>query len=195
MILTPEDVRKVRPIAENINDPARLMTYLAEAENLRLIDAIGASLYQWLDETDFSMLEPFIYTTPDGKEVEIDRTQYDILMYGGYYPGCKCDCTGKLKKTVGLVASISYIAYSRFIVNNPINTTAFGVVHKMGEFSAQVNDSILIRTSNEARKIGEAYLQQTIECLEAFGLLTCSCCGGSYKESPRRMIRIGNYKL
>lgn len=60
MILTPEDVRKVRPIAENINDPARLMTYLAEAENLRLIDAIGASLYQWLDETDFSMLEPFI---------------------------------------------------------------------------------------------------------------------------------------
>lgn len=195
MILTPDAIRSVRPIAENINDPARLQTYLAEAENLRLIDALGASLYQWLDEYDFSTLDPFVYVTPNGREVYIDRTQYDILMNGGYYPGCKCKCAGSLQKTVGIITAIAYIAYSRFIVNNPINSTAFGVVHKMGEFSAQVNDTVLIRTSNEAKKIGEAYLRGVVECAEAFELLTCGCCGGSYKETPTRMIRIGKLKL
>ena len=54
MILNSNDLRNVRPIAENINDPARLEPYVREAETLRLVDAIGANLYRWLDETDFS---------------------------------------------------------------------------------------------------------------------------------------------
>lgn len=53
MILNSNDLRNVRPIAENINDPARLEPYIREAETLRLVDAIGANLYRWLDETDF----------------------------------------------------------------------------------------------------------------------------------------------
>ena len=58
MILNSNDLRNVRPIAENINDPARLEPYIREAETLRLVDAIGANLYRWLDETDFSRSFP-----------------------------------------------------------------------------------------------------------------------------------------
>lgn len=178
MILNSNDLRNVRPIAENINDPARLEPYIREAETLRLVDAIGANLYRWLDETDFSGPGPFQYGG-----VTITKDQYTAVMEGGYYDGGRSE---------GLKVAIAYIAYSRFIVNNPINTTAFGVRYKDGEFSTRVEDNIIIRSSNEARNIGEAYLEKAINHLKALRLLT-SCT--EYKESPARKIIIGRNKL
>lgn len=178
MILNYNDIRNVRPIAENINDPARLEPYIREAETLRLVDAIGANLYRWLDETDFSGLGPFQYGG-----VTVTKDQYTAAMEGGYYDGGRSE---------GLKIAIAYIAYSRFIVNNPINPTAFGVRYKDGEFSTRVEDNIIIRSSNEARNIGEAYLEKTINHLKALRLLTpCT----EYKESPARKIIIGRDKL
>lgn len=178
MILNYNDVRNVRPIAENINDPARLEPYIREAETLRLVDAIGANLYRWLDETDFSGLGPFQYGG-----VTVTKDQYTAAMEGGYYDGGRSE---------GLKTAIAYIAYSRFIVNNPINPTAFGVRYKDGEFSTRVEDNIIIRSSNEARNIGEAYLEKAINHLKALQLLTpCT----EYKESPARKIIIGRNKL
>lgn len=185
MILKPEDLRRVRPIAENLNDPNRLITYMHEAETLRLIDAIGAKLYYWLDCSDFSGPGPFEY---DG--VTITKAQYEALMCGGYYGSDEC-CNGN-GHSVGLITAIAYIAYSRFIVNNPINATAFGVRYKDGEFSSRVEDMVLIRNSNDAKRIGEAYLEQVIEHCKALGLL---CCGKQYKDKSIRMIRVGRHKL
>lgn len=178
MILNFNDLRNVRPIAENINDPARLEPYIREAETLRLVDAIGANLYRWLDETDFSGPGPFQYG-----DVSITKDQYTAVMEGGYYDGGRSE---------GLKVAIAYIAYSRFIVNNPINATAFGVRYKDGEFSTRVEDNIIIRSSNEARNIGEAYLEKAINHLKALQLLT-SCT--EYKESPSRKMIIGRKKL
>lgn len=252
MILNSNDIRNVRPIAENINDPARLEPYIREAETLRLMDAIGANLYRWLDETDFSGPGPFQYggvtiteglvpitkskvvttrdrytadmedryydetdfsgdgtitedqvpvtedqglitedrvlTTEDRvlttkDQVSITKDQYTAVMEGGYYDGGRSE---------GLKVAIAYIAYSRFIVNNPINATAFGVRYKDGEFSTRVEDNIIIRSSNEARNIGEAYLEKAINHLKALRLLT-SCT--EYKESPSRKMIIGRNKL
>lgn len=178
MILNSNDLRNVRPIAENINDPARLEPHIREAETLRLVDAIGANLYRWLDETDFSGPGPFQYG-----DVSITKDQYTAVMEGGYYDGSRSE---------GLKVAIAYIAYSRFIVNNPINATAFGVRYKDGEFSTRVEDNIIIRSSNEARNIGEAYLEKAINHLKALRLLT-SCT--EYKESPSRKMIIGRNKL
>ena len=270
MILNSNDIRNVRPIAENINDPARLEPYIREAETLRLMDAIGAKLYRWLDETDFSGPGPFQYGDviitknqvtksrvpiredryydetdfPDPEpfqpgdepitedqvlvtedqgtfteeqgpftedqgtftedrvlvteeqgtftksqgaftksQVTITKDQYIAIMEGGYYDGGRSE---------GLKTAIAYIAYSRFIVNNPINTTAFGVRYKDGEFSTRVEDNIIIRSSNEARNIGEAYLEKAINHLKALQLLPpCT----EYRESPARKIIIGCNKL
>lgn len=178
MILNSNDLRNVRPIAENINDPARLEPYIREAETLRLVDAIGANLYRWLDETDFSGRGPFQYG-----DVTITKDQYTAAMEGGYYDGGRSE---------GLKIAIAYIAYSRFIVNNPINPTAFGVRYKDGEFSTRVEDNIIVRSSNEARNIGEAYLEKAINHLKALRLLTpCT----EYKKSPSRKMIIGRNKL
>ena len=166
MILNCNDLRNVRPIAENINDPARLEPYIREAETLRLVDAIGANLYRWLDETDFSGPGPFQYG-----DVTITKDQYTAAMEGGYYEG---GCSGE-GRSEGLKVAIAYIAYSRFIVN-----------------STRVEDNIIIRSSNEARNIGEAYLEKAINHLKALRLLTpCT----EYKESPSRKMIIGRNKL
>lgn len=188
MILTPDNIRKVRPVAENLNDPARLVTYIREAETLQLVDAIGADLYNWFDTTDFSGAGPFEYAHPDGEKVSITKEQYGILMDGGYFTnGC-----GGSGRTEGLLTAIAYIAYARFIMNNGVNATAFGVVQKNGEFSTHVNDVVLVRNSNEARKIGEAYLIDVVKCLTAYGLLGS---GRKYSEVPRKIVCVGGGKL
>lgn len=190
MILQPDDIRKVRPVAENLNDPARLETYIREAETLRLVDVVGADLYNWLDTGDFSGDGPFEYARPDGDIISITKDEYSVLMNGGYFAeGYGCG-NGR---TEGLITAIAYIAYSRFIMNNPLNATAHGVVFKNGEFSSKVDDIVLVRNSNEARKIGEAYLNGVVKCLSAYGLL--GCCRRKYSEVPRRIVRIKREKL
>lgn len=187
MILTPEIVRSVRPIAENINDLSRLYPYLVEAETLKLIEVIGANLYRWLDETEFvPTIEEYTY-----HNVTITYQQYYELMFGGYYSDEGCSCDGA-KYSAGIAAATAYHAYSRFVINNPVNTTAFGVVHKNGEFSSQVNDNILLRTSNEARKIGDAYFDHVAGHLRSLGLMECC---GRVKDVPRTIMPVRRNKL
>lgn len=155
--------------------------YLEEAENLRLVDVLTAKLYRWLDETDFSGEGPFEYNG-----VEITKQQYIELMEGGYF-----DSLCASGKSVGIITAIAYIAYSRFLVNNPTNVTAFGVKFKNGEFSSDAPDGVIIRNSNEARKIGEAYLREVVNHCKSMGLLPCH----EYKPHRPNMIRVGRKKL
>lgn len=162
MLLNPQDLRKIRPIAENINDTARLEPYILEAETLRLVDAIGAGLYRWLDED--------CPTTGNVREYNgkvYTKEQIDTLLDGGYYT----DTCGNTKRTEGIRTAVAYVAYSRFLVNNPINPTAFGVKFKNGEFSSDVDNSTLARVSAEASKIGEAYLAKVVEYAQSIGLV------------------------
>lgn len=188
MILKPPDLRKVRPIAENINDPARIEPYIREAETLRLVDLLGATLYKWIEETDFSGPGPFAFTKDNGEQVELTAEDVNILLDGGYYT----DSCGKGQMTEGLRTGIAYLAYARFVMNNPINPTAFGVRYKNGEFSTEVEDSVLARTAAEARKIGEAYLAKAMEYVKALGLLP-SC--AIPPKNPAFSLRINRKKL
>ncbi len=187
MITRTQDLRSVRPIAENINDVSRLDTYIREAETLRLIDAIGAGLYRWLDETSFEGEGPFIYARGDGEEIEVTREQVLAVLDGGYWTAC-----GVTRKAEGLRTAVAYLAYSRFLLNNPINPTAFGVVYKDGEFSTRADDAIAARAAAEAAKIGEAYLTKCIAYLYDLKLLPpCK----TYTPSPVRDTVVRRIKL
>lgn len=155
--------------------------YLREAEKLRLTDVLTPKLYRWLDETDFTGDGPFEYNG-----VEITKEQYVELMDGGYF-----DSRCASGKSEGIRTAIAYIAYSRFVVNHPVNPTAFGVKFKNGEFSSDMPDTILIRNSNEARKIGEAYLQEVVQHCKSMGLLPCH----EYHQQRPNMLRVGRKKL
>jgi hypothetical protein len=168
-----------------MNAKDRLEPYLMEAESLRLMDAIGAPLYRFLDA--YNNEDDTEYTRPDGVTVTLTNEQYHALMYGGYYTLGNCGD----KYAPGIVYAISYIAYARFLVNNPINITAFGVRYKDGEFSSRVEDNAIVRASNDAQRIGEAYLEQVVEMCAAYDLLPCK----QYTEAPRHIVRIGQKKL
>lgn len=188
MILNPDDLRSVRPIAQNINDPDRITPYIKEAESLRLVDLLGATLYKWLSETDFSGEGPFTYIRDDNEQIELTTEDISTLMSGGYY----IDSCGKGQMTDGLKIGIAYLAYSRFVINNPINPTAFGVRYKNGEFSTEVEDNVLVRSAAETKKIGEAYLAKAIEHIKSLELLP-SC--ARTPKNPSYSIIVKHNKL
>lgn len=137
MIITPNDIRQVRPLAENINDSKRLVPYIEECEKSVLLPALGAKLYKEL-------------------QANPKPANFNDIMNGGYYD----DDT---KYHAGLKEAMGYLVYSRFVRNQNVNATAFGVVVKNGQFSEVADEKTIIRTSNDAEKLGLNYLQQTID--------------------------------
>ena len=143
MITGFEDVRKARPIAENINDAKRLAPYIEEAETLWLKPIIGAKLY---------------------REIEADKPSFSDLINGVLYDN-------DTKDFPGLGITMGYLSFSRFVRNQNVNITAFGVVIKRGDLSEPAEDKTIVRIANDAEKIGLEYLDQCIEYMRYKGYI------------------------
>lgn len=146
MIITADDIRKYRPIAQNINATDRIDTYIVEVETLFLIPQLGAKLF---------------------KDIDTNKSNYSLLIDGGYYNNDE-------SHFAGLLAAVSYLAYARFILNQPFNVTALGNVFKNSEFSEKADMATTARMSNQAEKIGLEYLRQCVEYLKSTGRLADS---------------------
>ena len=144
MITTVDNIRKIRPISENVNDEKRLIPYIEEAEKLFLIPAIGASLY---------------------KQIESEQTTFEALFTGGFYT----DEKNNEQYFAGLNDAMGYLTYSRFVRSQNVNATAFGIVTKQGQFSDPVDEKTIVRIANDAEKIGIEYLNQCIAYLKSIG--------------------------
>ena len=162
MIATTDDIRKIRPIADNVQDMERMSVYIPEVESGIIIQTIGAHVYRRIDEQDATI-------TPE---------QMNLILDGGYYTG-RC---GNEKYTNGLKSAISYLVYSRFIIKNPINITAFGNVFKRTEFSEKIDEATLIRESRSTEKLGNEHLRQTVDYLQTIGLFSCVVKKTSYRK-------------
>ena len=160
MLITTNDIRKHRPVAGNIDDAKRLEMYIREAEMLYVIPAIGAELYKEVDEN------PSVHT---------------LLLDGGYY-------NNNTRYIAGLKAAVSLLAYSRFVLNNSINATPFGVKEKLALDSNAVSDKALFRHANEAENTGKAYLAQ---CLEYLNFEKGSCGYRPQQIGSRKFKAVG----
>jgi len=149
MIIQPQDIRAVRPIAENVNDEKRLVPYIEECETLYLITKLGAK--------QFLSIEKAIKDSQLETPVPLPEA-ITSLMDGCYFDSDNQHCQG-LKQAMG------YLVYSRFVRNQNVNVTAFAVVAKSGQFSENVDEKTIIRISNDAEKIGLEYLKQCIDFL------------------------------
>jgi hypothetical protein len=145
MIVTFQDIRKVRPIAENMVDEKRLLPYMKEVEELHLIPTLGASLYKQIDDSPSDFL---------------------TALDGGYYNNDQC-------YSAGLKQAFGYLVYSRFLYNQGLNVTAFGAVSKTTQFSDPADEATIVRAANEARKIGLEYLSQSVAYLKFIGAIDC----------------------
>lgn len=150
MIITPTDIRAIRPIAENVNDIKRLVPYIDECEKLFVLPALGAKQYLAIETA----------ITNSTKETNPAPLSDGIknLLNGCYYDSDNQHCEG-LKKAMG------YLVYSRFVRNQNVNVTAFAIVSKNSEFSEKVDDKTIVRISNDAEKVGLEYLKQCVDFL------------------------------
>lgn len=164
MIITIDDIRNVRPIAYNI-DEARVNMYIREAEILDVLPILGADLHENLSNAD--------NLTPEE----------DMLLNGGYFnDGC-----GK-KKFEGLKSAISYFAYARFLRNNQINVTPYGVVTKLGEESATSDYKAVAAQAAEAENIGKVMLA---EAMRYWNNVAGNCSCGKKQIQKRKFHAIG----
>ena len=144
MIASINDIKNIRPIADNIPS-SRITIYLKEAENLYVIPAFGASIF---------------------KNISDNQENYTTLLEGGFYDNNK-------HYFEGLRKSIAYIAYSKMILNQDFNVTAFGTMFKNSEYSEHSNEKTLLRISNDALAIGLRYLDECLDYLKYINVLPC----------------------
>ena len=144
MIASINDIKNIRPIADNIPNN-RITVYLKESENLYVIPAFGASLF---------------------KNISDNQENFVTLLEGGFYDNDK-------HYFEGLRKSIAYIAYSKMILNQDFNVTAFGTMFKNSEYSEHSNEKTLLRISNDALAIGLRYLDECVDYLKHIKVLSC----------------------
>ncbi|MCL2596270.1 MAG: hypothetical protein FWD66_01120 [Paludibacter sp.] len=149
MIATVEDIKQIRPIADNINAAKRIQPYINDAEHLDIMPIIGVKLYRELDSNRLVLLT---------------SQQRDILLQGCYYDN-------NTKYSGGLLSAITYLAYSRFLKNNQLNVTAFGAVVKQGDLSEPADEKTIMRMSNEAYRQGLIYLNQCVDYLKFYNII------------------------
>jgi len=158
MIASINDIKVIRPIADNI-PLSRITVYIEEAESLYVLPAFGASLF---------------------KNISDNKENYTTLLDGGYYDNDN-------HYFEGLRKSVAYIAYSKMILNQDFNVTAFGTMFKNSEYSEHSNEKTLLRISNDALAIGIRYLDDCLEYLKYIKLLPC-CLNKSDRNGRIKII-------
>ncbi len=183
MIATFEDIKKVRSIANNINDVKRVEPYIKEAETLDVLPVIGAGLYRQLD--NLTRVGGLVITNNANERIELTEELLNELLNGAYYECDGCGCNDdNTRYTEGLISAIAYLTYARFLPNNPINATAFGNMQKLGEFSQPIEEKATVRASKEAEKIGLEYLRQCVDFMRCKNII-----------SNRKKVKIGRRKF
>ena len=192
MMITVEDIRKIRQIAGNIKED-RVNIYIHEAELLDIAPVIGAELYEklrnigeiTLDDAGTRLLDE----TGENAIIVADKNELPLneykLLNGGYYEdnnGVKC-------RFEGVKTALAYFAYARFIRNHPVAVTPFGVVSKLGDESSNADARTVAAVSADARRIGEMYLT---EAMRFWGIVESCRSNKGVQTHRRRFIPIGD---
>lgn len=162
MIINSDHIRVARSIAANIDDK-RIDTYIREVEMLWVIPAFTPAVYKKIEASVLMDNQSHPITDNDNNLLTFTHLgDYDTLLIGGYYDEDR-------SYLAGLIQAVSYLAYSRFIKNQQLNVTAFGVVLKKSEFSEPANDVMILKASKDAEKNGLEYLNQCAAYLKYIG--------------------------
>lgn len=150
LIITIENIKEFRPIAESI-PPARIIPYIQEAQQLDLKRLLGDPLYlDFMNRFDNSA---------DGK-----YTAYQQLLNGVDYT------YGTLTLNhPGLIGYMVYMSLARFMVNNPINITKYGAVQKTTDHSDPVDPKTMAAAVAELRSNALALQVDIIKFLTTNG--------------------------
>jgi hypothetical protein len=138
-LIQTSNIKDIKAISDNIDVIERLDPYIIEAQDLDIRPFLGEPLF-------YDIVSTFM-DTPNN---------YQILLNGGDY----INNDNHTLYFDGLKVATAYFAYARFISNQGINITRYGIVKKMNENSEAVDAATVDRLAGNARSIGLAYLNQ-----------------------------------
>lgn len=145
LLITQDDIKVYAPTAEL--DDARIAPYIQEAMELDLKPVLNDAFYYDFvskvfvsGDTMYSAYQDLLY----GKDYT-----YQTLTIN--YPGIK--------------PMLSYYALARFVRDNPVHVTRFGVVTKVVAQSEQVDPKVLFGYVNEKKSAALNYQNQVIKFL------------------------------
>ena len=137
LLITKEDIKKYRPIADI--DYPRLDIYIEEAQQFDLKPMLGDALYY-----DFINN----YTDTDYAKY----ADYQKLLNGVNYT-----YSGNTIQFAGVKPLVVYYMLSRFVVQNPVHFTRFGVVQKTQPNSTPISTEQIRLQASELKGIGANY--------------------------------------
>ena len=136
-LITTADFADYKDISSNIDSAARVDPYILNAERLDLKPLLGERFFADL------IANP-------------NTTANALLLDGGDYTYNSNDYN-----FAGLKAVLVYYSYARFLENQNVNVTRFGVVHKNNpDVSERVDDKTLMRHVSNAREIAKSYFAE-----------------------------------
>lgn len=137
LVISANDIKKYKAIADI--HPDRIDPYIREAQVLNLRPLLNEALY-------YDFLNKF-QDTGDSM-----YSAYQNLLNGTTYT-----YEGQTIEYLGLKPMMVYYTLARFVVNNQVNFTAYGVAYKRSDESDRLDaDSIRVQV-NQFREIALAY--------------------------------------
>lgn len=162
MIINYEHISSAKTIAADI-DEERVVKHIKEVETLWVIPAFSPAVYYKIEQSVLMDNEAHPITDNENNLITFTHLgNYDTLLVGGYY-------NDNSAYFPGLIQAVSYLAYSRFVKDQQINVTAFGVVVKNSQFSEPASDAMILKNAKDAEKIGIEYLNQCVDYLKFIG--------------------------
>lgn len=146
LVITLQDIQALRPTAEL--DGVRWEPFCLESQDLDLRPILGDSLY-------YDFMTKF-YSTGDPR-----YTIYQNLLNGLSYT-----YNGQTIYYDGLKPLVVYNTLARFVQNNPVNITRFGVVTKIVNQSQTVDPQVLRQVVNELKSNAKSYENQVRQYLD-----------------------------
>lgn len=139
ILITLQDIKSVRPTAEL--DSVRWQPFAVEAQDQDLRPILGDGLYYQLMQTPA-------------------ETAYANLLNGTTYT-----YDGQTVYFDGLKPMLVYFFLARFIQNNPVNITRYGIVQKVTPQSQPVDATMIRQVVNEMKSNAATYRNQVDQFL------------------------------
>jgi hypothetical protein len=140
VLITLQDLKKIRPLASL--DGSRWEQYAVESQDQELRPILGDGLY-------------YDFMTKVFNSGAAEYADYQLLLNGTNWT-----YNGQSVYFDGLVPMLGYFTLARFIQNNPVNITRYGIVTKTLPQSTPVDQTMISAVVNELRSSAITYKNQ-----------------------------------
>jgi hypothetical protein len=145
MLISLTDIRKFKSITIN-TDNTRLENYIQEAQDFDLQPFLGNELY---------------YDLIADKE-----SSPSLATYGDLYNGSTYSIGNRTFKHVGIVPVLVYFTYARYLANQNVASTKYGMVVKTNDFSQPADSKTVQRLIDQAKSGALVYQDQVKQFLD-----------------------------